>query len=412
MISSLDKRVFLLHNVHERAPALFHTRWAMNYLAGPLTRIQIPALNKLAGVGGVPGTGVREPSMPERDAMQTAPAMSAAAGSKSADSEADPDSQFNRLGSTTRPSVPARVDEYFLPANLSLPRAFDNAEQRLTDSTRNLGLLYRPTLLAQAQVRFLNRKYNLDHEIVNTAFVPEPDRKGRVRWDDFVEEPLEEKRLDPQPDPRARFVSIEAPYTNAKIMSTIKRDFLDWVYHESEAEVLANEVLKVYAGPEVSPEEFRKMCSEEAREKRDGEMEKEREKRELKEDQDELSQRKMEEWGSHAETVLSLFGGRRRSVSSSLSKRRMTSKAKADVEESLDAIDDFEEDIEELEAELTQEVEEISSRWGEIAGDITEIPVRPYKKDVLLEMFGVAWLPHYVVVQDGELVELPGYKIE
>jgi hypothetical protein len=101
----------------------------------------------------------------------------------------------------------------------------------------------------------------------------------------------------------------------------------------------------------------------------------EREKRELKEDQDELSQRKMEEWGSHAETVLSLFGGRRRSVS-------------------------------------TQEVEEISSRWGEIAGDITEIPVRPYKKDVLLEMFGVAWLPHYVVVQDGELVELPGYKFE
>lgn len=428
MISRLDKRVFLIHNVHERAPVLFHTRWAMNYLAGPLTRIQIPALNKLAEVGGVPGTGVHQPSMPERDALQAVPATSAAAGSKSADSEVDPDSQFNRLGSTTRPSFPARVDEYFLPANLSLTRAFDNAGQRLTESTRNLGLLYRPTLLAQAQVRFLNRKYNLDHEIVSTAFVPDPDRKGRVRWDDFIEEPLEEKRLDPQPDPRARFVSIEAPYTNAKIMSTIKRDFLDWVYHESEAEVLANEVLKVYAGPEVSPEEFRKMCSEEAREKRDGEMEKlrdryekkidaiearlEREKRELKEDQDELSQRKMEEWGSHAETVLSLFGGRRRSVSTSLSKRRMTSKAKADVEESLDAIEDFEEDIEELEAELTQEVEEISSRWGEIAGDITEIPVRPYKKDVLLEMFGVAWLPHYVVVQDGELVELPGYKFE
>ncbi len=341
MISSLDKRVFLLHNVHERAPALFHTRWAMNYLAGPLTRIQIPALNKLAGVGGVPGTGVREPSTLERDALQAAPATSTAAGSKPADSEADPDSQFNRLGSTTRPSIPARVDEYFLPANLSLTRAFDNAGQRLTESTRNLGLLYRPTLLAQGQVRFLNRKYNLDHEIVNTAFVPDPDRKGRVRWDDFIGESLEEKRLDPQPDPRARFVSIDAPYTNAKIMSTIKRDFLDWVYHESEAEVLANEVLKVYAGPEVSPEEFRKMCSEEAREKRDGEMEKlrdryekkidaiearlEREKRELKEDQDELSQRKMEEWGSHAETVLSLFGGRRRSVSTSLSKRRMTS---------------------------------------------------------------------------------------
>ena len=30
---------------------LFQTRWAMNYLAGPVTRLQIPALNALAGAG-------------------------------------------------------------------------------------------------------------------------------------------------------------------------------------------------------------------------------------------------------------------------------------------------------------------------------------------------------------------------
>ncbi len=34
-ISLLDKRVFLLHNVHEDEPEVFHTRWAMNYLPGP-----------------------------------------------------------------------------------------------------------------------------------------------------------------------------------------------------------------------------------------------------------------------------------------------------------------------------------------------------------------------------------------
>jgi hypothetical protein len=47
MISTLGKRVFLLHNVHEKRPQLFQTRWAMNYLAGPLTRAQIPELLKL-----------------------------------------------------------------------------------------------------------------------------------------------------------------------------------------------------------------------------------------------------------------------------------------------------------------------------------------------------------------------------
>ena len=48
-ISALDKRVFLLHNVHERQPELFHTRWVMNYLAGPLTRTQLPMLNEMVG---------------------------------------------------------------------------------------------------------------------------------------------------------------------------------------------------------------------------------------------------------------------------------------------------------------------------------------------------------------------------
>ena len=41
LISDLGKRVFLLHNVHEEAPATFQTRWAMSYLRGPLTRSQV-----------------------------------------------------------------------------------------------------------------------------------------------------------------------------------------------------------------------------------------------------------------------------------------------------------------------------------------------------------------------------------
>ena len=44
LISGLGKRVFLYHNVHEKKPAIFHTRWAMNYLAGPLTITQVPRI--------------------------------------------------------------------------------------------------------------------------------------------------------------------------------------------------------------------------------------------------------------------------------------------------------------------------------------------------------------------------------
>lgn len=44
MLAGLDKRQFLLHNVHERAPHIFNTRWCMSYLAGPISQKQAIAL--------------------------------------------------------------------------------------------------------------------------------------------------------------------------------------------------------------------------------------------------------------------------------------------------------------------------------------------------------------------------------
>src|SRR5690606_28231630 len=43
-LSSLDNRVFLLHNVHESAPVIFQTRFSMSYLRGPLSRDQVRSL--------------------------------------------------------------------------------------------------------------------------------------------------------------------------------------------------------------------------------------------------------------------------------------------------------------------------------------------------------------------------------
>ena len=46
-----------MHNVHEDAPEVFESRWAMSYLRGPLTRSQIkilmdPRRAEFAGGGG------------------------------------------------------------------------------------------------------------------------------------------------------------------------------------------------------------------------------------------------------------------------------------------------------------------------------------------------------------------------
>jgi hypothetical protein len=421
LISSLGKRVFLLHNVHEKRPALFQTRWAMNYLAGPLTRAQIPAVNQLAGASQteqVPPIAPAQSGRPVPAAVTAVPAAAAPA----VEPQAQP---LSDLGSLTRPAVPAGIMEYFLPNTLSFTQAFKTAGQPFPPEAQSLGLLYHPVLLAQADIRFLNRKYNLDYELLLSALVPDPDRRGSVRWEDYQSEPVSPQSLDSAPDPRARFASLEAPLNDPKTFTSLRRDFEDYAYRNAQVVVRANEKLGIYAGPQVSQAEFRKLCSDAAREGRDAELEKveksiqtkldriedrlAREQRELREDESEYSQRKLEEFGTHAENILGLFGGRKRRLTTSLSKRRMTEQAKADIEESKDAIEEFEKDIAELEGELRQATEEVNQKWSDIVDDVTETSVNPYKKDILVDLFGVAWLPYHVVQVRDEVIELPGY---
>jgi hypothetical protein len=116
--------------------------------------------------------------------------------------------------------------------------------------------------------------------------------------------------------------------------------------------------------------------------------------------------------GTHFETILSLFGGRRRSISSSLSKRRMTKKAEMDVEESKDSIEEFTEEIEALEEEKAEAIAEIKQKWAEIAVDVSLIPVTPYKKDISVTLFGVAWFPYHLVQAGDRVTELAAFSPE
>jgi hypothetical protein len=289
------------------------------------------------------------------------------------------------------------------------------------------GLLYRPVLLAQANIRFLNRKYNLDYELIRTVLVPEPDRRGLVRWEDYVSDPIRPQALRAQPDPRARYATLEAPLSDPKAMAALQKDFVEWVYRSAQVTVRANEALKLYAGPQVSAADFRKQCAEAARQGRDAELKKvsatfetrlrtlkdklAREMRELKQDEAELSQRKLEEGTTHLENVASLFGiGSKRRLTTSVTRRRLTAQAKADVVESEEAIAEYKKQLEALEAEKAAALEAVNERWGEAATLLSEIPIVALKKDILLDFCGVAWMPFHVVKIGERIEELPAFK--
>jgi hypothetical protein len=391
IVSAVDKRVFLLHNVHAEGHQIFMTRWAMAYLRGPITRGRLEELNQLVGAG--------EPD------LVAAPRPTVVASVQE-----------------SRPEVPKAIAEYFFPNNLTVSEAI---KQAAGGEYSTQGLIYRPRLLAQATARFLDRKLDIDHELAVAALSTDFDR---LRWDDHLRDPVSPDQLDQAPAAEAAYGELDESMKDAKALRRLEKDFADFVYHQAELKLLWNSELKLVGAPEASREAFQQQAAQAAQEARNLEagnlrrkFEKKidglksklaKEERELAEDQAELSARKMEEMATHAENIIGLFGGSgsRRRVSTSLTKRRLSAKAKADVEESVEAIEEFRQQLEGLEDELAEALDALDDHWAEVASGIDELVKTPYKKDIYIDLFGIAWVPYWQVEQDGQLVELPGFS--
>ncbi|HET6822035.1 MAG TPA: DUF87 domain-containing protein, partial [Anaerolineales bacterium] len=273
LISSLGKRVFVLHNIHANQPKLFQTRTTMNFLAGPITRNRIRDLNLLVNPGGsLPPQPVMPPVASNLEETSTPIMMRAVHPAQSP--QPSQQSTTSIQSSSTKPPVPAFIHEYFLPQNYSLPEAFSAAQQNMPAEVMIESVIYYPTLLASAEVRVLDRKHGVDTDLTRAVLVRSPEKRGSVRWE---EHPLNAEilnRLETVPAPSTRFSSIDAPLNDVKLMTALQKDFTDWVYRTSAVKARANQTLKVFAGPDVSPAEFMKACADAAREARDAEIEK------------------------------------------------------------------------------------------------------------------------------------------
>ena len=436
LISTLGKRVFVLHNIHAQKPQLFQTRWTMNFLAGPLTRTQIPDLNKLVNADtALPPSGTIQAKPKPASVSQTV---------SSTDEESSPSFMatptINRksqtinqkpetAGSQTKPSLPAGIKEYFLPQNYSLPEAYKAAQKTMPAEAMIEGVVYRPTLVASAQVRVIDRKLGVESDLLRAALVDTLEKRGSVRWDDYNFSGHVLENTDATPVPSARFGSVDVPLNDSKLMTALQKDFADWVLRTSSVKARANTALKVFAGPDVSKAEFMRACATAASDARDKELAKQttsidrqiktledklaREERELQMDQNELAGRKREENSNLLEIGASVLGvGRRKSVTSQFAKNRLTSKAKADVEESIDAIAQYKQQITDLQKQREETVAQVNSKWGDVVNDITEVTVNPKKTDIFVKLFGVAWMPYYSVQTGGTTIELPAFGVQ
>ena len=433
LISSLGKRVFVMNNVHNKEPLLFQTRWVMNFLAGPMTRNQIPELNELVGAKEAAPrskpTPVSAPKVsttpPPVDHVQPVAVPASAPAQPKA--QTPPRSNGTSInGTSTKPNLPNGIREYYLPQNYSLPEAFNAAGKAQAYGAAIQGVIYRPVLLASAQVRILDRKYGVDTETTKTALVPALDRRGIVRWEEFpyAGPPLD--KLETMAAPSSKFGSIEAPLNDSKLMTALQKDFTDWVFRNSAVTARANTALKVFAGPEVSQADFMKACADTAREARDAEIDKKtatlekkirtledklgREHRELREDEAELQNRNIESGANLLELGASVFGlTRKKSITTQFTKHRLAESAKAEVQESKETIAKLTKDLNDLTKEHENLVREISDKWGRVVSESSEVTINPKKTDVYVNVFGVAWMPYYQIQAGGETLELAAF---
>jgi hypothetical protein len=442
IISGLGKRAFLLHNIHAKQPVIFQSRWAMNFLAGPLTRAQLPALTALRGGADSPRPVSRQTdpaptSQPDFGKLQ---AVSFSAPTLEDDSEpfpavaaaVTPPAQTTEglPGTNARPHIPNGISEYFLPVNYSITEAWRASGQNPPGGSRIEAVYYRPTLLAAAHVRFFDRRYGVDSEIPRVVLVDSLDARGMVRWENFPYQGLGLDKMEYEASPQARFEALPASLGNARLLSSLQTDFKDWVYRTTSISARANQALKVYAGPDVSAADFRKACSDTARENRDRDTARQtaaidrqigtlsdrlaREQRELAQDQVKYDQRKWEERGNLAEIGASVLGlGRKKSLTTQLTKNRLTQQAKAEIEESEDAIKQYEAQLVELRQRREAVIKEIHENWASVINQVSEIPLTPKKTDIFINYFGVAWKPFYLVSAPGQpLLEIPAFGPE
>ncbi len=440
LISSLGKRVFVMHNVHEKMPVLIQSRWAMNFLAGPMTRAQIPALNELVNANTAlraapaPAPAPRreskpQPSIESLQPISVQPVSAPVVMPPPTASAVSRQPSLTTGGSLTKPSIPAGIREYFLPQNYSLPEAIQSAGRAMSSQAMIQGVVYRPLLLAAAQVRLLDRKYGVDTEIARAALVDSLDRRGIVRWDEFAYAGPSLDKVDTMPAASARFGTIDSPLNDSKLMTALQKDFTDWIFRNSEVTARANLALKVFGGPDVSQAEFMTACAEQARAGRDAEISKKtsaiekkirsledklgREERELREDQSDLQNRNIESGANLLELGAGLVGfGRKKSVTTQFTKHRLAQNAKAEVEESIEAIDQYKKDLTALLRERDEVTAEINNRWGSVVNETSEISIKPKKTDIYVNLFGVAWKPFYIVQAGDETIELSAFGAE
>jgi len=386
LIAGLNKRVFLLHNVHEEGLSVFQTRWALSYLRGPLTRAQIKLLmdprRKEAETGGKEA-GPRPVSGPPA-ATREAPAVASA-----------------------KPVLPPGLEQLFLPV-----RRQPSAPGRL---------LFHPALAAWAEVSLVDNKLGLAKTDSVGHHLELTEGLLGLLWDQAV-------RLEIKPEETLRAPSSEGSYLSvpqkfAPRLKGLDQDYKDFLARTFSWSVWRSALLKMNSDPGEPERDFRIRLDQKARELRDEELAKLREKYAAKisglerqmmtaQHRREREQEQYKEQVAHTAismgaTILGAIfgrGGRTSSIGRATTAARsasLTYYEKQDIQRAQEQEGLAQERMAVLEKELQQEAEEMTRAFDPEKEKLQEIVLRPKKMDISVRWAGLLWVPYWQVAGGG-----------
>jgi hypothetical protein len=375
LMSALTQRVFLMRNVHQDAPYLMKSRWALSFLRGPLTGPEITRV--MAGK-----RGAAAPASTPTAAPSAAPAATSAAAPV-----------------TARPAIPGDVTEYFLEGRSGQPAAE-----------------YRPMVMGLAKLHFVDAKLGLDQWDTTAWLAPLGDDGKSVDWAAGSAHPDLKARLSKSPATGAAFADLPGAAMRAANYAAWGKTLTSHLYEQARAEVFFCDAIKLASAPGEDEAQFRMRLAQSLREKRDEAVEALRRKvapklatlqdrvaraeDKVQREQAQLSQQKMNTAVSVGAGILgALFGrkavsvgtiGRASSAARSASRIGRESQDVARADESLEVV---RQRLADLQAESESEIAALAASFEGEAVALREVSVTPRKSDISVGQVALVWAP-------------------
>ena len=376
LISDLGKRQFVLHSTKLPEPIVFGTRWAMSYLAGPLTREQVTTL-----------------MMDQR----TSPAA-------------------GQISEEPQPTTVTSEDDDSVPV---APSVADGIAVRYLDPAAPwagevgadpTGTRYEAGVAATVQLLYDETSADLKHTETYEAIIFPIDEI--IDPGDVIQVDHDTRDFQNSPRDNAEFAMPTEKLHTKTFWSEFERSLETHLVANRPVQVFVNEQLDLHSRVGESEEDFRLRCSKASEAAADEAIRKLRDKYEaridrvkdeiskadirVKELEGEASAKKQDELLSGAGDLLgALLGGRKSSnpLGRAAGRRAASAKAKARVEAASERLTDKQQDLVELEDELADEIAEISDRYSAMVDEIEIIEVGLEKADIQVADLKLVWIP-------------------